>query len=139
MSNYIVIKKVETEVAYISMCNDGIVRVLFKKNKEIDPSALKKLFEVFNDLVEGVSYPYLYSAEDGSVVFTAEGNAYSKQNQHEFPKICSAFVVTSLAHRLIANFYLKINKPVNPSKLFKNIVDAESWCLQQLKGQNKKH
>ena len=139
MSNYIVIKKVETDVAYISMCDDSIVRVLFKKNKEIDPSSLKKLFETFNDLVEGVSYPYLYSAEDGSVIFTTEGNAYSKQNQHAFPKVCSAFVVTSLAHRLIANFYLKINKPAHPSKLFKDKEEAERWCYQQLKGSNKKH
>lgn len=139
MSNYIVIKKVETDVAYISMCDDGIVRVLFKKNKEIDPSSLKNLFETFSDLVEGVSYPYLYSAEDGSVIFTTEGNAYSKQNQHAFPKVCSAFVVTSLAHRLIANFYLKIDKPANPSRLFKNKEDAESWCFQQLKDHDKKH
>lgn len=139
MSNYIVIKKVETDVAYISMCDDGIVRVLFKKNKEINPSSLKNLFETFNDLAKGVSYPYLYSAEDGSVIFTTDGNAYSKQNQHAFPKVCSAFVVTSLAHRLIANFYLKINKPVNPSKLFKDKEDAESWCFQQLKGHDKKN
>lgn len=139
MSSYIVIKKEETDAAYISMCSDGIIRVLFKRNKEIGPPALKDLFEKFNELVKGERYPFIYFAEDGSVTFTTEGNAYSKQNQHMFPKICSAFVTKSLAQRLIANFYLKINKPVNPSKLFKSQDEAENWCSQQLDEFAKKH
>jgi hypothetical protein len=138
MSSYIVIKKEETDAAYISMCSDGIIRVLFKKNKEIDPEALKVLFDKFNEMIEGISYPYMYFAEDGSVVFTTEGNAYSKQNQHLFPKVCSAFVTKSLAQRLIANFYLRINKPTHPSKLFNNQIEAEHWCFQQLEEFNNK-
>lgn len=139
MSSYIVIKKEETESAYISMCSDGIIRVLFKRDKEISPSVLKPLFEKFNEMVQGVSYPFIYFTEDGSVVFTTEGNTYSKQNQHVFPKICSAFVTKSLSQRLIANFYLKINKPSNPSRLFKSQDEAEIWCFQQLDIANKKH
>lgn len=132
MSSYIVIKKEETDASHISMCSDGIIRVLFKKNIEIGPPVLKDLFEKFNEIIEGVSYPYIYFAEDGSVIFTTEGNAYSKQNQHLFPKICNAFVTKSLAQRLIANFYLKFNKPENPSKLFTSHDEAERWCFQQL-------
>jgi len=139
MSSYIVIKKEETESAYISMCSDGIIRVLFKRDKEIEPSVLKPLFEKFNEMVEGVSYPFIYFAEDGSVLFTTEGNTYTKQNQNAFPKTCSAFVTKSLPQRLIANFYLKINKPSHPSKLFKNQDEAEEWCFQQSEIANKKH
>lgn len=139
MSSYIVIKKDETSASYISICSDGIIRVLFKKNKEIDPKALKELFEKFNKMVDGLKYPFIYFAEDGSVVFTTEGNTYSKENQHAFPKICSAFVTKSLAQRLIANFYLKINKPANPSKLFKTQAEAENWCLEQLELASHKH
>ena len=132
MACFSVIKKTETDSAQISVCSDGIIRVLFRKNKEIGPVVLKDLFEKLNEVVEGVSYPYIYFAEDGSVIFTTEGNAFSKQNQHIFPKVCSAFVTKSLAQRLIANFYLKINKPGNPSKLFKTPEEAEAWCFQQL-------
>lgn len=139
MSSYIVIKKEETSAAYISICSDGIIRVLFKKNKEIDPDALRELFEKFNKMVNGLKYPFIYFAEDGSVVFTTEGNTYSKENQHVFPKTCSAFVTKSLAQRLIANFYLKINKPANPSKLFKTQAEAENWCLEQLELASHKH
>lgn len=139
MFSYIIIKKEETNASYISMCSDGIIRVLFKRNQEIDPIVLKELFDKFNEMTDGVSYPYIYSAEDGSVTFTTEGNVYSKQHQHLFPKICSAFVTKSLAQRLIANFYLKINKPENPSKLFKTLEEAEIWCFEQILEAKKMH
>jgi hypothetical protein len=133
MSDYIITKKAETEEAYIKLCSDGIVRVIFKKDKEIGPRVLKRLFGLFNDFVAGKRYPFIYCAEDGLVVFTNEGNTYSRQNQHVFPKLCSAFVVKSLAQRLIASFYLKFNKPVTPSKVFNRPEEAETWCLAQLK------
>ncbi len=139
MSNYIVIKKVETDVAHISMCDDAIVRVMFKKNTEIGPPEFKELFEMYNSLVEDKSYPYIYYVEDGSVIFTNEGRVYSKENEFSFPKICNAYVAKSLAHKLVANFYLKFNKPTYPSKVFTTMEDAEEWCFQQLKGFNKKN
>jgi hypothetical protein len=131
MSNYIVIKKNETDALEISMCSDDIMRVMFKKNTEIEPPIFKEMFEKFNVMIEGKKYPYIYFVEDSSVIFTNEGREYSKQNELAFPKICNAFVVKSLAHKLIANFYLKFNKPVYPSKVFNNMADAEAWCLEQ--------
>jgi hypothetical protein len=139
MSNYIVIKKSETPAVEISICSDGIIRVMFKRNTEIGPPEFKELFEKYNSLVEGKSYPYIYFVEDSSVIFTNEGRVYSKEHEFSFPKICNAYVVTSLAHKLIANFYLKFNKPSYPSKVFTNMKNAEEWCFQQLKDSDKKH
>ena len=130
MPTYHVIKKIETSATEISMCSDDIMRVMFKKNTEIDPPIFKEMFEIFNGLIEGKRYPYIYFVEDSSVIFTNEGREYSKQNELAFPKICNAFIVKSLAHKLIANFYLKFNKPVYPSKVFSNMADAETWCLE---------
>ena len=139
MSTYTIIKKVETRGAEISMCSDGIMRVMYKKNEEIDSSVIKDLIENYNKLVEGKKYPYIYFTEDNSVTFGNDVRAYFKQNEHAFPKICDAFIVKSLAQKLIANFYLKFNKPTYPSKVFNNMADAESWCLlQSQKYQNTK-
>ena len=131
MPTYTVIKKNATNAAEISMCSDGIMRVMFKKNREIDSSVLKDLIENYNKLVEEKKYPYIYYTEDNSVTFSHDAREYFKQNEQSFPKICDAFVMKSLAHKLIANFYLKFNKPVYPSKVFSNMADAETWCLQQ--------
>lgn len=139
MSNYIVIKKSETQAVEIAICSDGIIRVMFKKNTEIGPSEFKELFKTYNAIVEGKSYPYIYYVEDGSVIFTNEGRAYSKENEFSFPKICNAYVVKSLAHKLIANFYLKFNKPFYPSKVFTTMDEAEAWCFNQLTDSNKNY
>ena len=139
MSNYIVIKKVETSATEISICSDGVIRIMYKKNKEIDPSVLKDLIENYNKLVEGKKYPCMHYTEDNSVTFSNDVRDYFKQNERSFPKICDAFIVKSLAQKLLANFYLKFNKPVHPSKVFNSVYEAKTWCLQQThKHQNTK-
>ena len=35
--------------------------------------------------------------------------------------------IKSLAHKILASFYLKINKPVVPTCFFNNKIDAEKW------------
>ncbi len=58
--------------------------------------------------------------EKGAREFSAsdEGLAYTKAD---------ALVVRSLAQRLIATFYLRINKPKKPSRLFETEGEAISW------------
>ncbi len=132
MSSYIVIKKEETASAHIFMCSDGIIRVLFKKNKEVNASDFKELFLVYNDLVQGNRHPFIYYPEDGSTTVTEDGRAYAKQEEFSFPKTCNAVVVTRLSHKLLANFYFKFNKPSHPFKVFNKMDDAEKWCLEQI-------
>ncbi|MGB0888134.1 MAG: hypothetical protein ACPGSL_08440 [Vicingaceae bacterium] len=43
--------------------------------------------------------------------------------------LAEAIVVHSLAQRLLVNFYLKINKPLVPTKLFRNKVSAKKWLM----------
>lgn len=41
-----------------------------------------------------------------------------------------AYVVYSIAQRLMANFYLKINTPERPTKFFNNKEEAINWLKQ---------
>ena len=45
-------------------------------------------------------------------------------------KIADAFIIHTLSQKIIANFYLKIQKPVVPTKFFSNSIDAEKWLLE---------
>lgn len=131
MSTYIVIKKSETTTAHISLCDDGIVRVILKGNSEIDSNDVKQNYETFSELVEGQHYPFLYTTENNSVVYTGDGLKYAKEHSNTaFPKLCNAVVVKSLAHKLIANFYCNFLNRVIPHKTFTDYDEAEAWCLQ---------
>jgi hypothetical protein len=134
MPNYSVLKKAETETAYINLCDDGIVRVTFKKDKEIHPIQVQENFDAYNRLIDGKMYSFLYLPEDTTVIYSAEGLQFSKENSAKaFQKICTAVVIKSLAHRLIANFYNLTFNAKFPYKVFSNYEEAESWCIELYK------
>jgi hypothetical protein len=133
MPSFSVTKKAETESAQVSVCSDGIIRVMLKKKKEVNAREFKKLFEVYNELVEGKKYPFIYYAEDSSVIVSDDGRNYAKNEEYSFPKVCNAVIVTNLAHKLLANFYFKFNRPHYPFKVFNKMDEAEKWCLEEFK------
>lgn len=40
-----------------------------------------------------------------------------------------ALVISNLAQKIIANFYLKFNKPASPTKIFTSVDKAYEWIL----------
>jgi hypothetical protein len=43
--------------------------------------------------------------------------------------IADAIIVKSLSQRIIANFYLRFNKPVKPTKIFSDREEAAFWLM----------
>lgn len=41
--------------------------------------------------------------------------------------IADAFVINSIALKLVGNFYIRYNKPVRPTRIFNNEEDALVW------------
>lgn len=130
MSSYIVIKKSETKTAIITLCNDGIVRALFKKDSEISVEDIKENYKAINEVVKANYFSFLYSTESNNIIYTPEALKYSRENTSTaFPKICVAVVVKSLAHKLIANFLSRLFVRDFPYKTFTIYHEAEEWCL----------
>jgi hypothetical protein len=46
--------------------------------------------------------------------------------------VSDAMIIGGTAQKMLANFYLKINRPKKPTKFFNNIEDSISWSLEQL-------
>ncbi|MES2565774.1 MAG: hypothetical protein V4565_02840 [Bacteroidota bacterium] len=132
MPHFSVIKRTDLETVEISMCSDGIIRVMFRKKAEINAAVFKEVFGKYNEMVDEKKYPFIYFAEDSSVVVTNDGRDFAKKEEYSFPKVCNAVIVKSLAHKLLASFYFKFNKPVFPFKVFNSMEEAEKWCLQEV-------
>ncbi len=43
--------------------------------------------------------------------------------------IADAIIIKSMAQRMIANFYIKFNKPVNPTQIFPDAESAAFWLM----------
>jgi len=137
MSSFKVLKNSETQTAQINLCDDGIIRVMLKKNSEIDLAKAQENIQAYIDMIEGKKYAYIFYGENDSVVYTEEARKNAKIHETLFPKTCVAVLVKTLAHRMIANFYFKFHKPGYPFKVFDQMAQAEAWCLEEIQKESR--
>ena len=67
------------------------------------------------------------AAENVNITKEARDNAVKIEDQSSLG--ASAVIVNNLAYKLIANFYMRFNKPKRPFKTFSNEKDAIEWLL----------
>ncbi len=110
----------------IILREDGIVQI------EIDPEA-----EVSVDqIIEGTNYvlgqlnsikaPVLFIANEFSLP-SKESRVYLAKKESLPYSLADAYVINSFPQKLAANFYLKVNKPARPTKMFTNSEEALNW------------
>ncbi|MES2760936.1 MAG: hypothetical protein V4677_01970 [Bacteroidota bacterium] len=131
MTNYIILKTRETKTIVASLCDDGIIRVMLKKKSEINSKDTEDNISAYIEISGGKKYGFLIYSEDGTVVYTDDARKKAKELESKFGKTCMAVLVNTLAHKLIANFYLNFYKPDFPFKVFNKMEDAEAWCIEQ--------
>jgi hypothetical protein len=128
MPNSKTIKTIEIEEAIITLKDNDIVYVYFKSGVVIDCDTQEKLLLNYGEITKGKLHPFLfYADEQVSITKEARDNAIVIEDRAY--AIASAILVNNLAHRLIANFYLKFNKPQKPYKVFNRKKDAVNWLL----------
>lgn len=120
-------KKITTRTAEISF--DDLTRVLKIKiiaGVDIELSDSLQNNEAIKRLTNGERYLVLL---DGRVPLsvTKEVRAFSAQSTGEEGRIAEAFIVTSTANKLMANFYINVNKPKIPTRTFSNEESALEW------------
>lgn len=125
-----IVKELDLPEVNIQTKSNGIVYVLFKDDCTLDIDLQMRLLEHYNDMAGGKLMPFIFmAAENVSITKEARDNAVKIE---DISKIgASAVIVTNLAYKLIANFYLKFNKPKRPFKVFSNEEEAVAW-LQTL-------
>ncbi|MBA3682685.1 MAG: hypothetical protein H0W73_16215 [Bacteroidetes bacterium] len=119
-------KKIELPEAIIHCRADGIIHIRFKEKTEVDIALQNKLLKIYLEICTDGKRPFIFSALN-DVVFTKEARENSIKMEPLYPGYATALVADSVAYRLIANFYLKINKPKTPNKIFKDVPSAVEW------------
>jgi hypothetical protein len=119
---------IEIKEAIIILRADGIMQVTYRKGVVIDVSLQAKIYELFEKICKGTKRPFLFSAFD-NVSVTPEARNNAVEMEHLFPGSATAVLANSLAYKLIANFYLKVNRPKTPFKVFSDETKAVEWLL----------
>lgn len=122
------LKTIEIPEAIIHLRSDMIIHIIYKEGVVIDIPVQERVLEKFNELCNGKKLPFLFDAMD-HVSVTKEAKINAVEMELKTPVLATAVFAKSLAYKLIADFYLKINKPKTPFKVFRKKEDAIKWLL----------
>lgn len=76
-----------------------------------------------------VKRPFIFSADEFTSI-TNEARKNAKSMEPFVPNFASTFVVRNLAQRIIADYYLKFDRPGIPYKVVTKIEDAVKWITE---------
>lgn len=107
----------------------GIIKIVYQDDHEFNIIDAQESLMDIEQITKGKMLPILkipgkYSSIDNEArkfISSPEGMKYSS---------AEAFVTTFLPHRIIGNFYMKINKPVKPTAFFETEKQAIEWLKQ---------
>lgn len=90
------------------------------------------MHKAFLELSQGKKYAVLM---DATKYFSPSDKARAKIASKQFTNIryATAFVVASLANRLIGNLFIRFNKPATPTRIFNNETSALEWLKEEEK------
>jgi hypothetical protein len=129
-SNITVVKEIEIPEAFIRLRSDSILHVHYKRNTTLDVELQVRMRNIFNEMTGGLKSNFIFSAAEGFAL-TKEARENSTILDSNSPISAYAVIANNLAYRIIANFYLKVNKPTVPYKLFQTIEEAVKWLYTQ--------
>jgi hypothetical protein len=121
-----VIKELDLPDVNIQTKSNGIVYLLFKDDCTLDIDLQMRLLDHYHEMTGGKLMPFIVmAAENVTITKEARDNAVKIEDVSMIG--ASAVIATSLPYKLIANFYLKFNKPKRPFKVFSNEEEAVKW------------
>ena len=120
------------ETNYVTMkIKDGIFHMYYNPIELLDIIIAKKIVEDRLAFKEGNSYPSLFDIRKIKES-TKEARDYMA-NEGNRLVLASAMLISSPMLRMMANFYISVNKPQNPSRMFTDEESALEW-LNPFKG-----
>ena len=108
------------------MGEDGIARTQVKPNTEITLELAKENTAVIASLFIDRKFPILIDSR-GIKSMSHEARAHFSANDRDSNTIAWAIIIESSLSRVIGNFFLGVNKPSVPTRLFDNEIDALKW------------
>lgn len=120
--------KSEVNLGYVKLdvLDSCIVRSTYAEDTTLDVARAHAVNKAIGEMTDGKAMLQMFVACPGLDVekdvrewgVTEEANKYT---------IASAVVCNSLAHRLLGNFFIKVQKPLRPTKMFSSEEEAIVW------------
>ncbi|MEX1001751.1 MAG: hypothetical protein WDZ35_06515 [Crocinitomicaceae bacterium] len=122
---------VETSISTITLLEDGILENIVHDGCTVTAENLKEIKAANLQLMGEQPYCVLIVSGMMSDIST-EARELAASAEFVQNTIAKALLVNSLGHRLVGQFYIKINRPCIKTKLFTDKTKAMMWLRKQL-------
>lgn len=110
------------------LCKDGLLYCDLKAIDLLDIAIAKASVKDRLEFVAGESYPSFFDITKVKQS-TKEARDYLANEGNDLVA-ASAILVSSPVLRMMANFYIMVNKPINPTRMFTDKDSAIEWLSQ---------
>lgn len=125
----------ETNAAIVSWIESDIVRIRLKKDAHFSPQSLWEIREEILKRTPNMKYYVVLEAEEH---FRIDKETRETAASEEWANwtLAGALVSQKLAHKILGELYISVNKPIRPTRFFKHAEEGIAW-LRELKDKNK--
>lgn len=125
-ADFTIVKELILPHTHLRLRSDGILQINYPDNFDFTLKDSIESVNAIGEITNGIPHvilkvPGLYTTVDKDT-----RNHVAKGDGARF-SVAEAFIINSLAHKLIANFYIKFEKPQKPTAFFRDIPSAELW------------
>lgn len=117
---------VEMSTLIIRLGDDGIVRVNVKPNAQISLQDAQISIRAIRELCGGKCTPVLVDMR-GLAGIDREARLYFAGEETAKVESAAALIIESPLSKAIGNFFLGLNKPIIPTRLFTGEAEALAW------------
>ena|SRR3989344_5112512 len=117
---------------HLRLRSDGILQINYPDYATFTVTESIESVNAIGEITKGVPHVILKVPGKYTTVDKGCRDHVSKGDGARF-SIAEAFIITSLAHKIIANFYIKFEKPQKPTSFFQDIPSAEKWLRTFMK------
>jgi len=129
------LKKIELDKVIIELLDSNLLLISLKENITIEGEDVLEIKKHNLDLMKGNNYAIVFDSGHYTSV-SKEARELMTSSKVEKNRVASAFIIYSLSQKILGNFYLKVNKPNVPTKLFSDKEKAITWIKEELKKSN---
>lgn len=122
-------KIIKLKHSTIQLREDGILEVEFADDLVLDAMKCDELITNYSSLLGDKKVPILHIFGKYTEA-TKEAREFSASPRGLKHSLVEAYVLSSLPHKLLLNFYIKFNKPKVPTKFFGTKQEAVAWLLK---------
>jgi hypothetical protein len=125
--NFKFTREVFTNTVRFRLLSNGIIHYTYLPNVEVDIKEHQINHDTLIQLADKNQKALLLIDADEFINVTSEARKFIRTLEPHVPIKARALVITSLGQRILASFYIRVQKPIVETKIFNNYVDAFSW------------